>query len=122
MHSARPQRQALPSAPRSTGFACRLGAGQPCRPGWALLPCALHLTPCCPTPLALQDAGAIAGLEVLRIINEPTAAAIAYGLDKASQVGRWRAAGSWEGLTVRDVRPPGLALPAGHGCGCGHAC
>lgn len=30
---------------------------------------------------ATKDAGAIAGLEVLRIINEPTAAAIAYGLD-----------------------------------------
>jgi len=33
---------------------------------------------------ATKDAGAIAGLEVLRIINEPTAAAIAYGLDKTS--------------------------------------
>jgi len=32
--------------------------------------------------LATKDAGAIAGLNVLRIINEPTAAAIAYGLDK----------------------------------------
>ncbi|KAJ1470111.1 heat shock protein 70 family, partial [Baffinella frigidus] len=32
---------------------------------------------------ATKDAGAIAGLEVLRIINEPTAAALAYGLDKA---------------------------------------
>ena len=32
-----------------------------------------------------KDAGAIAGLEVLRIINEPTAAAIAYGLDKQGQ-------------------------------------
>ena len=31
---------------------------------------------------ATKDAGAISGLEVLRIINEPTAAAIAYGLDK----------------------------------------
>jgi L1 cell adhesion molecule like protein len=31
-----------------------------------------------------KDAGTIAGLEVLRIINEPTAAAIAYGLDKAT--------------------------------------
>lgn len=31
---------------------------------------------------ATKDAGAIAGLEVVRIINEPTAAAIAYGLDK----------------------------------------
>ncbi|GAX82055.1 hypothetical protein CEUSTIGMA_g9483.t1 [Chlamydomonas eustigma] len=34
---------------------------------------------------ATKDAGAIAGLEVLRIINEPTAAAIAYGLDKKTQ-------------------------------------
>jgi L1 cell adhesion molecule like protein len=32
---------------------------------------------------ATKDAGVIAGLNVLRIINEPTAAAIAYGLDKA---------------------------------------
>ena len=31
---------------------------------------------------ATKDAGTIAGLQVLRIINEPTAAAIAYGLDK----------------------------------------
>ena len=33
---------------------------------------------------ATKDSGVIAGLEVLRIINEPTAAAIAYGLDKAA--------------------------------------
>jgi molecular chaperone DnaK len=33
---------------------------------------------------ATKDAGKIAGLEVLRIINEPTAAAVAYGLDKKS--------------------------------------
>lgn len=32
---------------------------------------------------ATKDAGKIAGLEVLRIINEPTAAALAYGMDKA---------------------------------------
>ena len=31
---------------------------------------------------ATKDAGKIAGLEVLRIINEPTAASLAYGLDK----------------------------------------
>src|SRR6202023_2431270 len=31
---------------------------------------------------ATKDAGRIAGLEVLRIVNEPTAAALAYGLDK----------------------------------------
>ncbi len=33
---------------------------------------------------ATKDAGKIAGLEVLRIVNEPTAAALAYGLDKES--------------------------------------
>lgn len=36
---------------------------------------------------ATKDAGAIAGLNVLRIINEPTAAAIAYGLDKKDASG-----------------------------------
>ncbi|MDB9428578.1 molecular chaperone DnaK [Microcystis aeruginosa CS-555/01A07] len=34
---------------------------------------------------ATKDAGIIAGLEVLRIINEPTAAALAYGLDKQNE-------------------------------------
>jgi len=34
---------------------------------------------------ATKDAGTIAGLEVVRIINEPTAAALAYGLDKAEK-------------------------------------
>ena len=34
---------------------------------------------------ATKDAGKIAGLEVLRIINEPTAAALAYGLDKDNE-------------------------------------
>jgi|TARA_R110000868_G_scaffold61114_1_gene185866 molecular chaperone DnaK len=37
---------------------------------------------------ATKDAGKIAGLEVLRIINEPTAAALAYGVDKADKVDR----------------------------------
>merc|ERR1712118_385628 len=36
---------------------------------------------------ATKDAGVIAGLNVLRIINEPTAAAIAYGLDKKTTSG-----------------------------------
>ena len=36
---------------------------------------------------ATKDAGKIAGLEVLRIINEPTAAALAYGLDRSEQGG-----------------------------------
>ena len=55
---------------------------------------------------ATKDAGKIAGLEVLRIINEPTAAALAYGLDKKENetilvldLGRWhfrrQRAGSW---------------------------
>jgi molecular chaperone DnaK len=37
---------------------------------------------------ATKDAGRIAGLEVLRIINEPTAAALAYGVDKADKSDR----------------------------------
>jgi molecular chaperone DnaK len=37
---------------------------------------------------ATKDAGKIAGLEVLRIINEPTAAALAYGVDKATSIDR----------------------------------
>jgi len=36
---------------------------------------------------ATKDAGTIAGLNVLRVINEPTAAAIAYGLDKKNSAG-----------------------------------
>jgi heat shock 70kDa protein 1/2/6/8 len=36
---------------------------------------------------ATKDAGAIAGLNVLRIINEPTAAALAYGLDRVNEKG-----------------------------------
>jgi len=52
-----------------------------------LLPSAQMAHPHCIVrlPTCLQDAGAIAGLEVLRIINEPTAAAIAYGLDKKTK-------------------------------------
>lgn len=37
---------------------------------------------------ATKDAGAIAGLEVVRIINEPTAASLAYGLDKTKEKDR----------------------------------
>ena len=39
---------------------------------------------CCADELLCGAAGVIAGLNVVRIINEPTAAAIAYGLDKKS--------------------------------------
>src|SRR5579863_1414125 len=34
---------------------------------------------------ATKDAGSIAGLEVVRLVNEPTAACLAYGLDKSGQ-------------------------------------
>ncbi len=45
---------------------------------------------------ATKDAGFIAGLEVMRIINEPTAAAIAYGLDRKRARARSQpAVGSW---------------------------
>jgi len=44
---------------------------------------------------ATKDAGTIAGLEVMRIVNEPTAAALAYGLDKV---------GSNEKIAVYDLR------------------
>ena len=37
---------------------------------------------------ATKDAGRIAGLEVVRIINEPTAACLAYGLDKIEETGK----------------------------------
>ena len=37
----------------------------------------------CVSIQATKDAGQIAGLNVLRVINEPTAAALAYGLEKA---------------------------------------
>ena len=37
---------------------------------------------CMVLPQATKDAGQIAGLNVLRVINEPTAAALAYGLER----------------------------------------
>lgn len=45
---------------------------------------------------ATKDAGAIAGLNVLRIINEPTAAAIAYGLDKIKTEGKAKNVLIWD--------------------------
>ena len=55
------------------------------RAGWATRWLARTRDPACWCRLpdqATKDSGFIAGLEVMRIINEPTAAAIAYGLDK----------------------------------------
>ena len=56
----------------------------------------------------------IAGLEVLRIINEPTAAAIAYGLDKkATSVGERNVLIFDLGGGTFDVRTPGLSKHPG---------
>src|SRR5205085_194324 len=57
---------------------------------------------------ATKQAGEIAGMEVVRIINEPTAAALAYGLDKKSdEKGQDRAFaddGDGNQVAVRDCR------------------
>ena len=51
---------------------------------------------------ATKDAGRIAGLDVKRIINEPTAAAVAYGVDKETARRSWRT--TW-GRHLRRVHP-----------------
>jgi molecular chaperone DnaK len=55
---------------------------------------------------ATKDAGRIAGLNVLRIINEPTAAALAYGLDKAAAGG----SGSKTGAAMRTAGAEKIAV------------
>jgi molecular chaperone DnaK len=55
---------------------------------------------------ATKDAGRIAGLNVLRIINEPTAAALAYGLDKASNAG----SGGNRGAAMRTAAAEKIAV------------
>src|SRR5436853_115727 len=55
---------------------------------------------------ATKDAGKIAGLNVLRIINEPTAAALAYGLDKKKNetIAVYDFGGGTVDITILDVR------------------
>jgi molecular chaperone DnaK len=55
---------------------------------------------------ATKDAGRIAGLNVLRIINEPTAAALAYGLDKAAAGGT----GAKTGASMRTAGAEKIAV------------
>jgi molecular chaperone DnaK len=60
---------------------------------------------------ATQDAGRIAGLRVLRIINEPTAAALAYGLDKMDQeqiILVYDLGGGTFDVTIMRLNPQGL--------------
>jgi molecular chaperone DnaK len=54
---------------------------------------------------ATKDAGRIAGLEVLRIINEPTAASLAYGLDKKKneQVAVYDLGGGTFDISILDI-------------------
>ncbi|TCS94268.1 Hsp70 family protein [Hazenella coriacea] len=62
---------------------------------------------------ATQDAGRIAGLNVLRIINEPTAAALAYGLDKLDQeqtILVYDLGGGTFDVTIMQLSPMGLRV------------
>ncbi|SFX39505.1 molecular chaperone DnaK [Thermoactinomyces sp. DSM 45891] len=62
---------------------------------------------------ATQDAGKIAGLNVLRIINEPTAAALAYGLDKMDQrqtIMVYDLGGGTFDVTIMRLSPEGLRV------------
>ncbi|MDT0615241.1 Hsp70 family protein [Streptomyces lancefieldiae] len=52
---------------------------------------------------ATQDAGRLAGLEVLRIVNEPTAAALAYGLDQSFADGGQDGEGEEDGASIGTV-------------------
>lgn len=63
---------------------------------------------------ATKDAGALAGLEVLRIVNEPTAAALAYGVEAAEEgtVVVYDLGGGTFDVTVLDVAPSKLEVRA----------
>jgi molecular chaperone DnaK len=66
---------------------------------------------------ATKDAGKIAGLEVLRIINEPTAAALAYGLDKKDNetILVWDLGGGTFDVSVLDVGDGVIEVKATNG-------
>src|SRR5262249_9101265 len=63
---------------------------------------------------ATKDAGRIAGLEVRRIINEPTAAALAYGLDKsaAETIAVYDLGGGTFDISIRERTSGALSLKA----------
>jgi molecular chaperone DnaK len=66
---------------------------------------------------ATKDAGRIAGLEVLRIINEPTAAALAYGLDKKTEetIAVYDLGGGTFDITILQIGDGVFEVKATHG-------
>jgi molecular chaperone DnaK len=68
---------------------------------------------------ATKDAGRIAGLEVLRIINEPTAATLAYGLDKNKEekVAVYDLGGGTFDISVLDIGDGVFEVKASNGDG-----
>src|SRR5439155_19342543 len=66
---------------------------------------------------ATKDAGKIAGLEVLRIINEPTAASLAYGLDKKKdeEIAVYELGGGTFDISLRGVGDGGFDVNATNG-------
>ncbi|MBS7622494.1 molecular chaperone DnaK [Candidatus Bathyarchaeota archaeon] len=63
---------------------------------------------------ATKDAGAIAGLDVVRIINEPTAASLAYGLDKSEKelkIMVFDLGGGTLDVTIMEIGRPGPSEP-----------
>src|SRR4030088_2454921 len=66
---------------------------------------------------ATKDAGEIAGLEVLRIVNEPTAAALAYGLDKKKDetVAVYDLGGGTFDISILETREGGVEVKATNG-------
>src|ERR1700684_285244 len=66
---------------------------------------------------ATKDAGRIAGLEVLRIINEPTAAALAYGLEKkgTGRIAVYDLGGGTFDISVLEIRDGGIQVNTHNG-------
>src|SRR3989475_12365728 len=66
---------------------------------------------------ATKDAGQIAGLNVLRIINEPTAASLAYGLDKKKdeRIAVYDLGGGTFDISILEIGDGGFEVKSTHG-------